>query len=325
LSKGAPIGKNSVPADDANVLCTAGFKGQVASLKGICRRGVDVNLADYDQRTAIHLAASEGKLAAVKAIVALRGDPNVQDRFGGTPLDDALRGGHFKVKEYLEEIGASSGIGGEVSTQQAADLCDAASSSNLDLLRQLVKQDGINVNSGDYDKRTAIHLAAAEGLLEVLKCLVAELGANPNAVDRWGGTPLNDAIGAGHDEVIEYLMSTGGVPGKTSLVTEDHALLFKAVKQGDLETIQGLITKKNCKLQSEGIDINVPNWDKRTALHVAAADGNLPIVQSLLELQADANVRDKWGSTPLDDARQFEHDEVIELLSSIPRVKKLQL
>lgn len=57
-----------------------------------------------------------------------------------------------------------------------------------------------------------------------------------------------------------------------------------------------------------------PNADARTALHVAAADGNAKVVEHLLELRADSSPSDRWGRTPLDDAMRFGHPEVVRLL-----------
>jgi glutaminase len=54
--------------------------------------------------------------------------------------------------------------------------------------------------TADYDDRTALHLAAAEGQLEVVRYLLAA-GADPRPVDRWGGTPLSDAESNGHTEI----------------------------------------------------------------------------------------------------------------------------
>lgn len=59
----------------------------------------------------------------------------------------------------------------------------------------------IDLNRGDYDKRTPMHLAAINGYLEIVEYLV-ENGCDVNPKDRWGSTPLNDAT---DDEVIEYL------------------------------------------------------------------------------------------------------------------------
>eukprot|EP00931_Biecheleriopsis_adriatica_P088211 TRINITY_DN62583_c0_g1_i1.p1 TRINITY_DN62583_c0_g1~~TRINITY_DN62583_c0_g1_i1.p1 ORF type:complete len:594 (+),score=146.46 TRINITY_DN62583_c0_g1_i1:120-1901(+) len=306
LSKGAPVGKNAFGQDDAGVLCTAGAHGNVGAIKGLSRRGVDVNLGDYDKRTGIHLAASEGQLEAVKTLVSLKADVNPADRFGGTPLDDASRRNHKEVIKYLKSVGGSVGAGGAVSTQDAADLCDAASGGNLDKLREIVGK-GVSANSGDYDLRTAIHLAAAEGLQEVLACLFDELEGNPNVVDRWGGTPLDDARRAGHAEVVQYLESKGAKRGKVSLPTSDADILIDAVLRDELTALKGLK-----QLES---DMNSANPDKRTVLHIAAAEGKIEAVRMLVEeLGADVNAKDRWSRTAYDDALQFEHSEVAEFL-----------
>lgn len=44
-----------------------------------------------------------------------------------------------------------------------------------------------DVNSHDYDGRSALHLAASEGKLGAVQLLL-ERGARVNPLDRWGGT-----------------------------------------------------------------------------------------------------------------------------------------
>ena len=63
-------------------------------------------------------------------------------------------------------------------------LCNAAFASDLPLLRNLLSG-GVPPDSADYDLRTAIHIAAAEGMLPIVKLLV-EFGADINVQDRWG-------------------------------------------------------------------------------------------------------------------------------------------
>ena len=135
---------------------------------------------DYDQRTALHLAASDGHFDVVVCLVEeLQADPSPLDRWGGTPLDDALRTGKVAVAKYLSERGGERGSGRDPATE----LCRAAASGDLDQLRSLAAG-GTDVNLADYDRRTAIHLAASEGLLDVVVCLVEELKASANPVDR---------------------------------------------------------------------------------------------------------------------------------------------
>lgn len=46
---------------------------------------------------------------------------------------------------------------------------------------------GVEANLADYDKRTALHLAACEGCTEIV-VLLLEKGADVNSTDRWGRT-----------------------------------------------------------------------------------------------------------------------------------------
>ena len=95
----------------------------------------------------------------------------------------------------------------------AAWLCAAAAADDVSLLRRLVGEQGISVDEGDYDKRTAIHLAASEGCLSAVQCLVEELHAAVSPLDRWGRTPLDDATREGHEAVRRYLAQSGATSG----------------------------------------------------------------------------------------------------------------
>ena len=72
--------------------------------------GVDFNMPDYDNRTALHLAASNGHLNVVKFLVQ-RGkvDVNFLDRWQGTALDDAIREEYEDVCKYLKNKGCQRG------------------------------------------------------------------------------------------------------------------------------------------------------------------------------------------------------------------------
>jgi len=59
--------------------------------------GADLNVSDYDGRTAIHLAVSEGKEELVRWLIDSGIKLTPTDRFGGTPLDDAKREGHVNI------------------------------------------------------------------------------------------------------------------------------------------------------------------------------------------------------------------------------------
>ncbi|XP_042757775.1 integrin-linked protein kinase 1 isoform X5 [Lactuca sativa] len=69
---------------------------------------------------------------------------------------------------------------------------------------------GVEPNVGDYDRRTALHLAACEGCTEII-LLLLEKGADVNSTDRWGRTPLSDARSLGHLEICKILEAHGGL------------------------------------------------------------------------------------------------------------------
>ena len=48
----------------------------------------------------------------------------------------------------------------------AASLCEAASGGDVDAIKMLLKN-GVSPDAGDYDSRTALHLACAEGQMKV--------------------------------------------------------------------------------------------------------------------------------------------------------------
>jgi glutaminase len=88
-------------ADDPVKICTAASQGDLVELRRLVARGVDVNVADYDGRTALHLAASEGRREAVSFLLSRKANPDAVDRWRSTPLADAEREGHADIAAML--------------------------------------------------------------------------------------------------------------------------------------------------------------------------------------------------------------------------------
>ncbi|XP_024987949.1 integrin-linked protein kinase 1-like [Cynara cardunculus var. scolymus] len=66
----------------------------------------------------------------------------------------------------------------------------------------------------------------------------------------------------------------------------------------------------------KGVEPNVGDYDRRKALHLAACEGCTEIVLLLLEKGADVNSTDRWGRTPLSDARSLGHLEICKILEA---------
>ena len=64
--------------------------GDLAAMKRISiLKECDFNFGDYDGRTSLHLAASEGHRDVVEYLINQEVEINPADRWGNTPLDDA--------------------------------------------------------------------------------------------------------------------------------------------------------------------------------------------------------------------------------------------
>lgn len=91
------------------------------------------------------------------------------------------------------------------------NLLFAAYEGDLSEIKKL-KAEGYDILSSDYDKRTALHLAASEGKYDVLKYLVnycKKYGMTDkiHSLDRWERTPLDDAKTKGYQKCIDLLES----------------------------------------------------------------------------------------------------------------------
>lgn len=66
----------------------------------------------------------------------------------------------------------------------------------------------------------------------------------------------------------------------------------------------------------KGASPNLVDYGKRTALHLASCEGCTEIVELLLAKGADVNSTDRWGHTPLSDARFCGHEKVCKILEA---------
>ncbi|MHB9147950.1 MAG: ankyrin repeat domain-containing protein [Candidatus Amoebophilus sp.] len=83
-------------------------------------------------------------------------------------------------------------------------------------------------------------------------------------------------------------------------------------KKQKIDTVQGGTILQESELDS--IDVNEPDEDNNTPLHIAASGGRLDEVKALIDKGADVNIVGKYGNTPLHLATLENQVEVAKLL-----------
>lgn len=198
----------------------------------------------------------------------------------------------------------------------------AASKGDVRTLQRLLGEQ-YNLELGDYDQRTPMHLAAAGGHMEVIEFLL-ENGVSPIA-DRWGGFPISDALENGHYEIAELFDARGysksnpehpvehpnGSQADGADYGDDLSVveLLWAASENDITGLRRLV--------AQGVPVHAQDYDNRTALHLAASEGQLDAVKYLVSHGHPLSVRDRWLATPLDEAKREGHEEVSAYLEKL--------
>merc|ERR1711964_216612 len=86
------------------------------------------------------------------------------------------------------------------------DLLTAAANGNVTTVKHVWSMAGIEaINNGDYDGRTALHVACENGHVNVVRYLLSLENIDPAPMDRWGMTPLQEAVKHGRHEICAML------------------------------------------------------------------------------------------------------------------------
>ena len=87
---------------------------------------------------------------------------------------------------------------------------------------------------------------------------------------------------------------------------DDSMVVCWAASQGDVHELQRLYTS--------GVDLAAADYDGRTGIHLAASEGHLEAVKFLVAKGVDVNPKDRFGGTPLADAKRGNFKKVIDFL-----------
>ena len=107
--------------------------------------------------------------------------------------------------------------------------------------------------------------------------------------------------------------TSSAVAGSLSLQLSGEELgnyrqLFNSARNGDVQKVKELLTG------ALGLSVNFGGPRGATPLHIAARFGQAAMVDLLVSHGADPSARDDRGQTPLDKARAFGLEEVVQRL-----------
>ncbi|KAJ3345152.1 hypothetical protein HDU83_004374 [Entophlyctis luteolus] len=193
-------------------------------------------------------------------------------------------------------------------------LCHAARNADIDVLADVSKQYPDLVSIGDYDGRTPLHIAVSESQYSAVETLLIH-GANVLARDRFNHSPLFDATKNKNSSIVRLLRKSGAEFSEEEAV-EVSVLASRAAFDDNINFV-----KLICET---GIDLNRPGLDGRTAVHMAVSGKCVNVLKFFIETQEkdskyvkiNINVKDRYGRTPLDDAKSLEWNEGVQLLET---------
>jgi len=248
------------------------------------------------------IASEQGDREAVISLLNDGANPNVATGDGSTALFWAAHTNDVEIARVLLANGADVE---RANAFGATPLYEAALNAGGPLI-DLLLEAGANPDAALLSGETPIMGATDRGRLEAVSMLLSD-GADPNAAEtKYGQTALMWAAAERHSAVVKLLIENGAdVSARTD--SGFSALMF-AAQQGDVESGRALL--------DAGANANqvLPGSDA-TPLLVASAGRHEAFVALLLENDADPNVVDSRGNTPLHNAAWFRNGAgIVELL-----------
>ena len=250
-------------------------------------------------QTALHSAAAQGTAATVRSLLEAGAGPNRRGPCWRTPLHLAAAHGHHHIIQLLLEYQADP-TARDRDEQTALHL--ATCTGQVQAVRNLVEHSAC-VDAADDKGKTCLHLAleTATGDSNVVEFLIQNK-ANLDAEEKSGQTPFHFAVRFASLDILKLLLMTD-----IDRSPEDHqgqTPLDLAIQGGKMEKVYFLV-----HFGAQG-----GLRDRQHALNVAAAQGDLDIVQELLQERAQTNAADDHGRTALHFAVALVRFEVAKLL-----------
>jgi len=297
ISKGADVNEKD-PGGKTALHC-ASEKGHTEVAKLLISQGAYVNAIGW-KMTPLHFAAMSGDKKTVELLLSKGADINAKDRYGRTPLFEAMKSSAAGCKEVVKFL-VSKG-------SKVPEFHLAAYLGDTEKLKKCL-QDGMDINSQEDFCCTALHLAANSGKKDIVEFLISK-GAKVDARDALGlgVTPLYYAAMHNYEDIADLLLAKGADVNAKNKDRGECTLLYYAVWDHSKDTIKLLISK--------GADVNVKDDAGYTPLVYAIWEDDKDMVELLISKGADVNAEDNDGLTPYYWAAMQGSKDLVELLTA---------
>jgi ankyrin repeat protein len=285
-------------------------KGSEEITEFLINSGADVNCLNYWGKTPLELVTEKGWIKIVKLLLDKEAEVNNNEY--SQSLINASREGHFEIVKSLIFKGAI--INGKSRFGDTA-LIHSARKGHFEIVKELVEQ-GADINyinkdenKDDIDERkeqTALISAIQNGHENVAIFLI-ENGADINIKVNKYTFPLILASQKGHIKIVEKLIENEAHLNVKN--AKGSNALIEAITFDHFDIAKLLIVN--------GADVNIKAIDKEggyNALCISSAKGRTDIVSILLNHNANVNIENYYGETPLTLAAEFNHINIVKLL-----------
>ena len=228
-------------------------------------------------------------------LLAQGADPNLVSALGETATHLAARANSVKVLECLHEAKCKTD---KADRSRSTPLMEACREGALEAVEWLLSH-GAKWDRKNRDGETPLYIACSTCQPDIVKILLKK-GADPNA-DTQFGPPIVAAVGACHQ--VPY--TPGDIPYISTTWNDKGAFTYAPYPEEQILKIVQELLDHGAK----------PGGSKnRSPVGTAAQAGLLKVVQRLTEAGANPRTQDSMGNTPLDLAKMFKRDSVVEYL-----------
>ncbi|XP_067669900.1 ankyrin repeat domain-containing protein 50-like [Haliotis asinina] len=242
-------------------------------LKFLVEKEADLSLTDNDSNNILHLACIGGHLEVVKFVLSLNiVDIHTKGQHQQTPIRMVDIRKHRPVFDLLVSKGADLS---QVDDKGENILHVACLEGHLDLVKDIVTNDRVDVNSRGRYGRTPVMKAAEKGHMDVLNLLISK-GGDVTLTDENDNNILHVACIGGHVEMVKHIVAAK-VADIDSRGQYGRTPVLMAAGAGHMVVVETLVR--------DGADMNLRDDDGNNILHVASYGGHLNIVKHVISLK----------------------------------------